>query len=159
MYQPNCSDVEYGMRKRTTKREKTLKLFDEIIPWEKWVAYVEPYYPTGKRGRPPLGIEKMLRMYLLQCWFNLSDEGIEDAIYDSYAFRTFMKINFMKEQAPDATTLLNFRHLLEAHNIQKFFFTDIASTLEECGYMMRGGTIIAWAPEKIYLCECKIILK
>ena len=76
-----------------------------------WVSYIEPYYPKGQRGRPPMGIEKMLRMYLLQCWFNLS----EDAIYDSYALRWFMKINFVDEQVPDATTLLKFRHLLEQH--------------------------------------------
>jgi IS5 family transposase len=66
---------------------------DEFIPREEWVAYVEPYYPSGRRGRPPMGIEKMLRVYLLQCWCNLSDEGIEDAVYDSYALRWFMKIN------------------------------------------------------------------
>ena len=79
---------------------------DEIIPWEEWVEFIRPYYPSGKRGRPVKGIEIMLRMYLIQNWFNLSDEGVEDAIYDSYAFRKFMKINFMTEQVPDATTLL-----------------------------------------------------
>ena len=76
MHQPSFSDIEYGLRKRITKREEFLKAMDEFIPWDEWVAYIEPYYPSGKRGRPPLGIEKMLRMYLLQCWFNLSDEGM-----------------------------------------------------------------------------------
>jgi IS5 family transposase len=142
MDQPNSSDVEYSMRRRTTKREKFLKGMDEIIPWNEWVAYIEPYYPKGDRGRPPLGIEKMLRMYLLQCWFNLSDEGIEDAIYDSYALRTFMKINFFTEQVPDATTLLKFRHLLEKHDIGKVFFQAITRTLDQCGYMMHGGSIV-----------------
>ncbi len=71
---------------------------EEIISWDEWVEFVRPYYPAGKRGRPTKGIEKMLRMYLLQTWFNLSDEGVEDAIYDSYAFRKFMKIDFMNEQ-------------------------------------------------------------
>ena len=83
MKQQTISDVEYSARKRKTKREEFLEIMDEIIPWEEWVAYIAPYYPSGKRGRPPKGIEKMLRMYLLQCWFNLSDEGVEDAIYDS----------------------------------------------------------------------------
>ena len=106
---------------------------EEIIPWDEWVAYIEPHYPSGQRGRPPLGIEKMLRMYLLQCWFNLSDEGIEDAIYDSYGLRSFMRINFVNEQVPDATTLLKFRHLLERHGIGKVFFHAIAVTLERCG--------------------------
>ncbi|MDR2489304.1 MAG: transposase [Desulfovibrio sp.] len=75
MKQAGFSDVEYGLRKRATKREEFLKAMGEFIPWEEWVAYIEPYYPSGRRGRPPIGIEKMLRMYLLQCWFNLSDEG------------------------------------------------------------------------------------
>ncbi|MDR1311945.1 MAG: IS5 family transposase [Burkholderiaceae bacterium] len=142
MNQSSFSDIEYSLRKRVTKREAFLKAMDEFIPWDEWVAYIEPYYPGGQRGRPPLGIEKMLRMYLLQCWFNLSDEGIEDAIYDSYALRSFMKINFVDEQVPDATTLLKFRHLLEEHDIGKVFFHAIVATLERCGYMMRGGTIV-----------------
>ena len=95
---------------------------EEIIPWNEWVAIIIPYYPSGKRGRPTKGIELMLRMYLLQSWFNLSDEGIEDAIYDSYAFRKFMGIDFNNEQVPDATTLLKFRHLLERNHIGELFF-------------------------------------
>ena len=142
MYPPSFSDIEYSLRKRTTKREEFLRAMDEFIPWGEWIAYIEPYYPGGERGCPPMGIEKMLRMYLLQCWFNLSDEGIEDAIYDSYALRSFMKINFVNEQVPDATTLLKFRHLLEKHDIGKVFFQAIARTLEKYGYMMRGGSIV-----------------
>ena len=142
MRQPSFSDIEYGFRKRTTKREEFLKAMDEFIPWSEWISLIEPYYPSGKRGRPPMGIEKMLRMYLLQCWFNLSDEGVEDAIYDSYALRSFMKINFVDEQVPDSTTLLNFRHLLEKHGIAQKFFQAFNGTLEKCGYMMRGGSIV-----------------
>ena len=100
------SDYEYSKRKKKTKREEFLDVMEEIIPWDEWVEFVRPYYPNGKRGRPTKGIEKMLRMYLLQVWFNLSDEGIEDAIYDSYAFKKFMSIDFNEEQVPDATTLL-----------------------------------------------------
>ena len=84
MKQQTISDVEYSARKRKTKREEFLEIMDEIIPWEEWVEYIKPYYPSGKRGRPPKGIEKMLRMYLLQCRFNLSDEGVGDAIYSLY---------------------------------------------------------------------------
>ena len=142
MKRPTLSDIEYGRRKRTTKRDEFLRIMNDAIPWDEWVAYVEPYYPRGKRGRPPMGIEKMLRMYLLQCWFSLSDEGLEDAIYDSYAMRSFMGINFFDEQVPDATTLLKFRHLLEKHNIGKVFFDAIARALAEYGSMMRGGTIV-----------------
>lgn len=106
---------------------------NEIIPWEEWVEFVRPYYPNGKRGRPTKGIEKMLRMYLLQIWFNLSDEGVEDAIYDSYAFRKFMNIDFMEEQAPDATTLLKFRHLLEESHLGEVFFKAINRVMEATG--------------------------
>ena len=84
----------------------------------------------------------MLRMYLLQIWFNLSDEGLEDAIYDSYAMRTFVGINFLEEQVPDATTLLKFRHLLEKHHLGETIFNDIKEHLQQAGLMMRGGTIV-----------------
>ncbi len=77
---------------------------DEIILWDEWISQIDPHYPTGKRGRPPIEIGIMLRMYLLQCWFSLSDEGVEEAIYDSYAMRKFMGINFFEQDVPDATT-------------------------------------------------------
>jgi len=92
MSQQSFSDMEYSLRKRTTKREEFLDIMDEIISWDEWVDLIKPHYFSGKRGRPPNGIEKMLRMYLLQCWFTLSDEGVEDCIYDSYAFRKFIGI-------------------------------------------------------------------
>ena len=136
MKQQTISDVEYSARKRKTKREEFLEIMDEIIPWEEWVAYIAPYYPSGKRGRPPKGIEKMLRMYLLQCWFNLSDEGVEDAIYDSYAMRKFVGIDFFEEDAPDATTLLKFRRLLEKNNLNKAFFEAINRVMVESGHIM-----------------------
>ncbi len=142
MKQESFSDMEYRSRKKKTKREEFLEIMDEIIPWEEWVSLVVPHYPTGKRGRPPIEIETMLRMYLLQCWFSLSDEGVEDAIYDSYAMRKFMGINFFEQDVPDATTLLHFRHLLEEKGIGKLFFDAINRCLEGAGRMMRGGSIV-----------------
>ncbi len=142
MKQESFSDMEYRCRKKKTKREEFLEIMDEIIPWEEWVSLVVPHYPTGKRGRPPIEIETMLRMYLLQCWFSLSDEGVEDAIYDSYAMRKFMGINFFEQDVPDATTLLHFRHLLEEKGIGKLFFDAINRCLERAGRMMRGGSIV-----------------
>ena len=142
MRQMTFSDIEYSHRKKITKKEKFLNEMDAIIPWERWVELIVPFYPAGKRGRPPRGIELMLRMYLLQNWFNLSDEGIEDAIYDTYSFQRFLGINFLEEQVPDATTLLNFRHLLEEHNICKAIFDDVNKQLESAGLMMRGGSIV-----------------
>ncbi|MGI6699782.1 MAG: IS5 family transposase [Christensenellales bacterium] len=142
MRQQSFTDMEYKGRRRISKREQFLDIMEEIIPWDEWIALVEPHYFAGKRGRPPMGIEKMLRMYLLQSWFNLSDEGVEDAIYDSYAMRKFMKLDFMKESVPDATTLLHFRRILEESELGKAMFEAINRVLEQNGHMMRGGTIV-----------------
>lgn len=142
MKQQTFSDIEYGNRKRKTKREGFLESMNEIIPWKQWVDFIRPYYPASKRGRPPKEIETMLRMYLMQNWFNLSDEGIEDAIYDSYAMRSFMNLDFLKEQVPDATTLLHFRHLIEENNLGETIFKNVKSLLDEAGLIMHGGTIV-----------------
>lgn len=134
----------YGIQvpEEKTKREEFLEIMNEIIPWDEWVSLIVPHYPTGKCGRPPIEIEIMLRMYLLQCWFNLSDEGVEGAIYDSYTMRRFMGVNFLEQDVPDATTLLKFRHLLEEHGIGKLFFEAINRCLEQAGRMMWGGTTV-----------------
>ncbi|MFQ6864685.1 IS5 family transposase [Blautia sp.] len=142
MKQQTFSDIEYSNRKRKNKREEFLESMDGIIPWEYWASIIRPCYPSGKRGRPPKNIETMLRMYLMQNWFNLSDEGIEDAIYDSYAMRSFMRLDFLTEQVPDATTLLHFRHLIEENKIGEKIFDDVKSRLEKAGLMMHGGTIV-----------------
>ena len=142
MPQLSFTDAEYGARGRKTKREQFLEQMDQIIPWSAWVARITPYYPEGKRGRRPIGIEIMLRMYLMQIWFNLSDEGIEDAIYDIYPMRKFLGINFVEDKVPDATTLLHFRHMLEKHEIGKELFKDIVSRLDKAGLMMHGGSIV-----------------
>jgi len=140
--QQTFSDMEYSNRKRITKRESFLRMMDGIIPWSEWVELIRAFYPKGEHGRPPRGIELMLRMYLLQVWFNLSDEMTEDSIYDSYAMRHFVGLNFLEEQVPDATTLLKFRHLLEKHHLGEKFFRSINDFLESNGCMMRGGTIV-----------------
>ena len=142
MKQQSLSDIEYANRKKKTKREEFLDSMDQIIPWEHWINLIKVHYPSGKRGRPPRGIETMLRMYLMQNWFNLSDAAIEDAIYDSYAMRNFMHIDFFTEQVPDATTLLKFRHLLEEHKIGEQIFADVKARLESAGLIMHGGTIV-----------------
>ena len=142
MTQMTFSDIEYSNRKRKTKREQFLDMMDAIIPWNQWINIIQPYYPSGKRGRPTRGIETMLRMYLMQNWFNLSDEAIEDAVYDSYAMRTFMHIDFTEQQVPDATTLLKFRHLLEEHQLGEKIFADVTERLNAVGLIMHGGTIV-----------------
>lgn len=142
MKQQTFTDIEYSNRKVKTRREEFLSAIDRIIPWANWIELIKPYYPSGKRGRPTRGIETMLRMYLLQNWFNLSDVGVEEAIYDSYAMRSFMRIDFSSEQVPDATTLLKFRHLLEEHHIGEKIFEDVTSHLEKAGLIMHGGSIV-----------------
>ena len=106
---------------------------------------IEPHYYAdrpGKRGRKAKPIETMLRMYLLQAWFSLSDEGVEDAIYDSYAMRRFIRVDFGTEQVPDATTLLHFRHLLEEHKLGEKLFAAQKEIFEREGWIMRGRSII-----------------
>lgn len=140
--QPTFTDVEYSTRKRVTRREEFLNAMEDIIPWKAWIELIDPFYSHNKLGRKPKNIETMLRMYLMQNWFNLSDEGIEDAIYDSYAMKVFLKINFAHEQVPDATTLLKFRHLLEKHDLTQQIFNDVKNRLNNAGLIMHGGTIV-----------------
>ena len=142
MNQLTFTDIEYSNRRKVTKREEFLNGMDEIIPWQDWVNIIKPYYYNNKRGRKPIAIETMLRMYLMQIWFSLSDEGIEDSIYDSYAMRSFMHLDFTEQQVPDATTLLHFRHLLEKHKIGEKIFNDINDRLDAAGMIMHGGTIV-----------------
>lgn len=141
--QQNFTDMEYTNRRRTTKREAFLEKMDAILPWQNWMALVAPYYPDGKRGRKPVEIEQMLRMTMLQVWFSLADEGVEDAIYDSYAMKSFMGIDFSAgEQVPDATTLCKFRKLLNEHGLQKKFFDQVQELLAKEGKLVSGGTIV-----------------
>jgi IS5 family transposase len=140
--QPSFTEVEYGNRRRVCRREQFLGMMDATIPWASWVGLIEPFYYSGKRGRKPKPVETMLRMYLLQVWFSLSDEGVEDAIYDSYAMRWFMGLDFAVEQVPDATTLLHFRHLLEKHRLGEKLFESQSQIFTEQGWIMRGGSIV-----------------
>lgn len=142
MTQLTFSDMEYSRRKKVTRREKFLKEMNRLVPWGKWVAAIEPYYPHGLRGRPPVGIEKMLRMYLLQNWFDLSAAAVEDTIYDSYAMRTFMGVDFLDSSVPDATTLLKFRSLLEKKGLHQQFMVELRYRIAESGQMFKPGSVI-----------------
>lgn len=115
------------------------------MPWQRLIDALSPsYFPNaaGKRGRPPIGLERMLRIYFLQQWYALADEALEDAIYDSQAMRDFVAI----ESVPDATTLPCFRHLLEKHALTQRIFEEVNAHLAEQGLFMREGTIVAAAP-------------
>lgn len=140
--QASFSDLEYAAKKKRTRRERFLGDIDAVTPWRELVAVIEPFYPKGSRGRPPIRVERMLRMYVAQQCFGLSDEGIEDAVYDSQAIRRFVGIDLAREAAPDATTLLKFRRLLEERDLTALIFTTINAHLAELGLMMRQGTIV-----------------
>ena len=137
MNQQTFADVEYSHRKRKTRRELFLNTMDSLIPWEHWVGVIRPYYASGRRGRPPRGIEIMLRMHLLKEWFSLSEAGLEDAIYDSYAMRGFMHIDFLTEQVPSAATLRRFRRLLKKNGIDDMIQEDIRQRLKDAGISLR----------------------
>ncbi|WP_287460154.1 transposase, partial [Accumulibacter sp.] len=129
MKQISFSEAEFAGKRRLTRRERFLADMEQVIPWQDVLAIIEPYYPKGKRGRPPIGLERMLRVYLVQQWYGLSDEGVEDAITDSQALRGFVRIDLSREAAPDATTLLQFRHLLEEKDLSKAIFAAINAQL------------------------------
>src|SRR5665213_60321 len=115
---------------------------ETLIPWTKLLAVIAPFYPKGERGRPPVGLERMLRVYFLQQWYGLADEALEDALYDSQALRGFAGIDLSRDPVPDATTLLKFRHWLEQHDLTKALFDEVGALLTERGLLMRQGTIV-----------------
>ncbi len=140
--QASFSDLEYAAKKKVTRRDRLLGEIEAITPWSALIATIVPCYPKGEgRGRPPIGVERMLRMYVVQHCFGLSDEGTEDAIYDSQAIRKFIGIDLNREAALDATTLLKFRRLLEKHNLTERIFAEINAHLAEKGLLLREGTV------------------
>jgi IS5 family transposase len=140
--QMSFAQSEYAMKKKVTRRERFLGEMEQVVPWERLVEAIKPHYPTGERGRPPVGLERMLRIYFLQQWYGLADEALEDTIYDSQAMRTFAGIDLSVEPVPDATTLLNFRHLLEAHDLTRRLFAEVSALLVERKLLIKEGTIV-----------------
>jgi IS5 family transposase len=141
-HQPSFAHAEFATKKKTTRREKFLARMEAVIPWPQLLAVIEPFYPKGQRGRPPIGLERMLRVYFLQQWYGLADEALEDALYDSQALQSFARIDLSAEGVPDATTLLNFLHLLETHDLCKALFTAINADLTARGLLLRAGTLV-----------------
>ncbi|PXX94673.1 IS5 family transposase [Halomonas sp. LBP4] len=145
MKQISFAQAAHQNKKKVTRRERFLAQMDALVPWQRLIDALSPsYFPNaaGKRGRPPIGLERMLRIYFLQQWYALADEALEDAIYDSQAMRDFIGIDLAIESVPDATTLLRFRHLLEKHALTQRIFEEINASLAERGLFMREGTIV-----------------
>ncbi len=129
---------------KTTRRAQFLADMQVIVPWAQLTAVVEPFYPkiSEAGGRPPLPLERMLRVYFLQLWFNLSDPAVEEALYDSAAMRNFAGIDLGVEAAPDETTVCKFRHLLEKHKLGKKLLTAVNEHLRRSGIKITTGTIV-----------------
>src|SRR5215208_1287224 len=140
--QGSFAEVEYGAKKKQTRRDEFLAEMNAVVPWARLVARLAPLYPKGERGRPPIPLERMLRVYFVQQWYGLSDEGLEDALYDSQALRGFAGIELNRDPVPDATTVLHFRHWLESHGLTKALFDEVGAMLEKRGLLMRQGTIV-----------------
>src|ERR1035441_4441257 len=139
---PSFSQAEFAAKKKTTRREKFLLRLESVIPWVKLLAVIEPFYPKGERGRPPVGLERMLRGYFLQPWYGFGAAAPEDALYDRQALRGFARIDLAAEGVPDATTRLKFRRLLETHDLCKGLFTAINADLTARGLLLREGTLV-----------------
>lgn len=140
--QRTLASMAWSRKGKVTRREKFLAEMDAVIPWERLIPLIEPHYPKAGRGRQPLGLEKMLRIYFLQQWFNLSDPQAEDAIYDSESMRRFAGVELGEDTVPDETTILRFRHLLEQHGLTEAIFSEIGGLLEEKRLLLRSGTIV-----------------
>jgi IS5 family transposase len=140
--QRTFASVAWTQKGKVTRREQFLAEMDAVIPWARLIALVEPHYPKAGNGRQPLGLEKMLRIYFLQQWFNLADPQAEDAIYDSEAMRRFARIELSEDVVPDESTILRFRHLLEEHRLTATMFEAINALLTEKRLLLRAGTIV-----------------
>jgi IS5 family transposase len=127
---------------KKTRREKFLEEMDGVMPWRELQSLIEPYYPKEGSGRPPVGLSIMLRIYFLQHWFNLSDPAAEEALYDSPALRQFAGVDLGRAAAPDETTILNFRHLLERHDLCGAMLDAVNHYLEDRGIRIGTGTIV-----------------
>ena len=141
--QMSFAQAEYRAKKKLTRRDIFLAKMEQVVPWSRLLAVVEPHYPkSGKRGRPPIGIERMLRMYFIQQWYGLADVAVEDAIYDSQALRNFCGIDLAVASVPDSTTLMDFRHLLEKNALPQAMLQEVNALLKERGLLMSQGTLI-----------------
>lgn len=134
-----ASFERYG---KTTRRAAFLAEMERVVPWRELCALIEPVYPRPGNGRPPIGVERMLRIYFLQHWFNLSDPAVEEALYDSTSMRHFVGIDLGREPVPDETTICRFRHLLEQHNLARALFDRVNAHLAGRGLKVAGGSIV-----------------
>jgi IS5 family transposase len=142
MKQLSFSDAEYGGKRKRTRREVFLGEMDRAIPWGELEGLIEPHYPKVGGGRPPYALSTMLRIHCLQQWYGLSDPAMEEALYEIASMRQFAGLSLARGSVPDETTILNFRHLLERHDLGRQLFETIRQYLQATGLMLRQGTIV-----------------
>jgi len=140
--QRTFAGLAWSTKGKVTRRERFLAEMDAVIPWARLKVLIEPHYPKAGKGRQPLGLEKMLRIYFVQQWFELSDPAAEDAIYDSESIRRFVGVELGEDAVPDETTILRFRRLLEEHRLTEAIFSEVRSLLEEKHLLLKSGTIV-----------------
>ncbi|PZO50970.1 MAG: IS5 family transposase [Alphaproteobacteria bacterium] len=142
MKQMTFAAMGFGRYAKTTRKAAFLAEMERVVPWGRLCALIEPHYPKAGNGRPPIGLERMLRIYFLQQWFNLSDPAAEEALYDSAAMSAFVGIDLGSAPAPDETTICRFRHLLEQHDLGRRLFEEVHVHLEKNGLKVAKGTIV-----------------
>jgi len=142
MMTTSFASLAYENKKKKTRREKFLEEMNQVIPWVELLQIIKGHYPKAGNGRQPMLMERMLRIYFMQQWYGLSDPAMEDALYDIESMRRFADIDIEADVIPDETTILNFRHLLEKHNLTKQIFEKTKQYLSEKGLLLREGTIV-----------------
>jgi len=142
MKQTTFASLAWNGKGKVTRRERFLAEMDAVIPWPHLLRLIEPHYPKAGNGTQPMPLERMLRIYFMQNWFNLSDPAAEDALYDSESMRRFAGIELAEDAVPDETTILRFRHLLERHALTEAIFAQIRSLLEQKRLLLKSGTIV-----------------
>ena len=142
MKQTTFASLAWNAKGRTTRRERFLAEMNAVVPWTRLTALIEPHYPKGGSGRPPTPLERMLRIYFMQQWFNLSDPQAEDALYDIEPMRRFAGIELAEDTIPDESTILHFRHLLEKHQLTAKIFAEVRTLLEDKRLLLKSGTIV-----------------
>jgi len=142
MLQLTLATASFDKHGKVTRRAIFLAEMERVLPWRELCTVIDPFYPKPGNGRPPVGLERMLRLHFLQQWFNLSDPAAEEALYESVSMRRFVGIDLGREPVPDETTILNFRHLLERHSLGQELFDRVNEHLASRGLKVAGGTIV-----------------
>ena len=135
-------EAAFANYRKPTRRDEFLKTMESIVPWAALCEVIEPHYPKAGNGRPPIGLERMLRIHFIQHWFNLADLSCEEALYDSVSLRRFVGIDLGREPVPDATTMLKFRRLLNDNKLGESLFAKVGAELQARGFKVNTGTIV-----------------